>query len=332
MLLRRHGKSIFTNCTPTCPCPGSLKKHIERKGKEKDKERKGQCLQLSFSIFVFNSSNGKAWLPLTRAPQRSPIFRSVGRSEVSFDPLGLGLFPSSSISFLSRKDNFHSLANVKNQNLLGTERKQPSFVQTHPNRKEKRTVPLRSVPRSISKALCDVSLRLSRVLKFQSSSPPGFGCIHKMLSFPFPVPFLFVAFLSNMLLRRHGKSIFTNCTPTCPCPFPFPFLVMNLVFPGNLKSILERKGKEKDKERKGHCLQFSFSIFVFNSSIPIVVETTTPCLLQKHRARSFPCAGSIRAHMRRQCGTKSCPSVRTDGYFSSRLFSLNSIACLLATT
>ena len=147
--------------------------------------------------------------------------------------------------------------------------------------------------------------------------PPASGAFIKCFPFLFLFRSFSLLFLSNMLLRRHGKSIFTNCTPTCPCPFPFPFLVVNLVFPGNLKSILERKGKEKDKERKGQCLQFSFSIFVFNSSISIVVEATTPCLLQKHRARSFPCAGSIRAHMRRQCGTKSWPSVRTDGYFSS---------------
>ena len=101
-----------------------------------------------------------------------------------------------------------------------------------------------------------------------------------MLSFPFPVPFLFVAFLSNMLLRRHGKSIFTNCTPTCPCPFPFPFLVMNLVFPGNLKSILERKGKERKRTRKGKDT-------VFNSRFPFLFSILPFPLLSKQQRPAF---------------------------------------------
>ena len=55
--------------------------------------------------------------------------------------------------------------------------------------------------------------------------------IHKSHSFPFHVHFPFLCFpflvLSNMLFRRHGKGIFTNCIPY---PSYFPFLCFPFLF------------------------------------------------------------------------------------------------------
>ena len=126
-------------------------------------------------------------------------------------------------------------ANVKNRNFSPTESLQPSIFQTQPNRKEKRTVPLCSAV---------TFFRLSKVLSFRAAvrhwnvhtachwPGPASGAFIKWV----PFLFLFLAFLSSMLLRRHGKSIFTNCMPylsfsfSFSCPLlcfaflPFPFL------------------------------------------------------------------------------------------------------------
>ena len=124
------------------------------------------------------------------------------------------------------------------------------------NRAEKKNEPFGPVPRSINKALCDVFLRLSKVLEFQSSSRsahrndhtacywrgPGFRRIHKLFS----CPFLVLASLSNMFFSRRGKNVFTICVPSFPFHFHFlcfPFLVLSfslLSFPICFVDCLEK--------------------------------------------------------------------------------------------
>ena len=137
-------------------------------------------------------------------------------------------------------------ANIKNRSFSGTECKQPST--------ETKNEPFRSIPRSNSKALCEVFLRLSkspRSWSFRAAVPhwnahtachwhgPALGAFIKCC----PVLFLFFDFLSNTVcffdgMEKHiyklhsylsiSMSFSLPLLSTCPflsflCPFPFPF-------------------------------------------------------------------------------------------------------------
>ena len=127
-------------------------------------------------------------------------------------------------------------AHVKNRNFSSTESLQPSIFQTQPNRrKTSRSALFR----------CDVFSDCPKVRSFRAAVPhwnvhtachwpgPASGAFTKCVS----LLFLFLAFLSNMLLRRHGKGIFTNCMsisfsfPLLSLTLSFPFLVLFLSFP-----------------------------------------------------------------------------------------------------
>ena len=104
------------------------------------------------------------------------------------------------------------------------------------NRQFSKREPFRPVPGSISKALCDVFLRLSKVVEFQSTclpvecpysmslARPGFMSIHKLfpflsLSFSCPVACFPICILDGM------EKAFSQITcPPFPCPCPFSFL------------------------------------------------------------------------------------------------------------
>ena len=142
------------------------------------------------------------------------------------------------MDFAGRVPNrFGKFANVKNRSFSGTECKQPSIFQVQPSQKEKQTVPLYS----------EVNQQSARSWSFRAAVPhwsartachwhsPASGAFIKCC------PFLFLAVLSNMLLRRHGK-----CTsqiaflpfhvhflflPLLSVTLSFPFLVLFPSFP-----------------------------------------------------------------------------------------------------
>ena len=129
-----------------------------------------------------------------------------------------GFWIDSESKFRNRK-----LANVKNRNVLGTECNNRQLSQH--NRTEKKNEPFRSVPRSISKALCDVSLRLSRVLEFQSSSPPASGAFIKC--FPFLFLFLSFSLLSFPICFLDGMEKAYSQIALLPVHFHFRFLSLS---------------------------------------------------------------------------------------------------------
>ena len=117
------------------------------------------------------------------------------------------------------------------------------------NRTERKTNRSALFRGQISKALCDVFLRLSKVLEFQSSSPPvecpysislarpGFRHIHKLMSFPFLVLFLSISLLSSPICVLDCLEKAYSQIAFLPFPFPFPFflcfpfLVLSFPFP-----------------------------------------------------------------------------------------------------